>query len=191
VSTVPTGRSGAKVYPAKVKAVLDHALANRPGVEGPLAEVLDRFPEFADRFGDLAGHVERALIDLLAGDSLLVRESVARKVAALRANLAGSDDHPAVRLLADRVALCWLAVHQADLDRATALKAGTAATPARKMTEARADRAHARYLSATKALATCQTLLRPAPSPLQMLRPAAGKPAGANRVADRLSAGVG
>ena len=48
-------------------------------------------------------------MDLFAGECLLMKESVRRQLARLRAELAGGDDSPLVKLSSGRVALCWLA----------------------------------------------------------------------------------
>src|SRR2546423_1456498 len=65
--------------------------------------LLDRKPELWAAFGDAGRCAEDALLDLFAGPCHLMKESVRRQLAVLRAELAGGDDSPLVRLSAGRV----------------------------------------------------------------------------------------
>ena len=62
-----------------------------------------------------------------------------------------------------RVALCWLACHAAEIDRA-ALLSGTGGELL-KAADKRVDRAHLRLITATKTLATVRAHSRQARSP--------------------------
>lgn len=71
------------------------------------------------------------------------------------------------RLLADRIALCWLHLHYAEL-----ICAGLASRPdlaAREAAQKRLSTAQHRYLAVVKALATVRKLLQRAPSPLELM----------------------
>ena len=52
--------------------------------------------------GDLAARVVEGYTDRVAGKNLFEREAVARKLAKVRADLAGPDPSPAESLLAER-----------------------------------------------------------------------------------------
>jgi hypothetical protein len=81
-------------------------------------------------------------------------------------------------MLLERVALCGLAVHAAEIDRGERLREG--ACELLRATDKRVDRAHGRLLSASKALATVRKLLGPALPRLNPLGAPArpGAPAG-------------
>lgn len=79
-----------------------------------LRRLLDAAPDLWKHCGDVARQSEALWIDLIAGRDLLVRESPTRLVAALKAELAGPDAPPLERLLAERVAACWMQTAQAD-----------------------------------------------------------------------------
>src|SRR4051794_12156509 len=79
-------------------ATLDAARKGDLGALQDLHRLLDRRPELWAAFGDAGRCAEDALLDLFAGDSLLLKESVRRQLAALRAELAAGDDAPLVRL---------------------------------------------------------------------------------------------
>jgi hypothetical protein len=132
-----------------------------------LRQALDAHPEIWQAYGDLAAQAQAAWLDLLAGPDVLLRESVERKLAALRAELAGPDASPLEWLLVERVAACWLQTMFADGVYAQARE--PQATPAvlRELMR-RQESAQRRYLASIKQLALVRRLLRPALSPLQL-----------------------
>jgi hypothetical protein len=128
-----------------------------------LRGILDACPEIWQRNGDLARLAEASWLNLVAGDDLLLRESLGRQLEALKAELAGAQPSILERLLADRVALCWLQASYADA--AYAQLSGRGATPAQRAeAQQRQTSAQNRYLQAIKALATVRKLIRPVPS---------------------------
>jgi hypothetical protein len=137
------------------------------GVLPRLRRLLDERPELWEQAGDLARHAEQALLELVAGRSLFAREAVERKLAGLKAELAGPGATPLERLLVDRVGLCWLQVHSLDLE-AAALPRQLAAGPPGVNAQRRLDSAQRRYLQAVKALATVRKLLTPPLAPLEV-----------------------
>src|SRR4051794_13613530 len=78
----------------------------------------DRHPELVSAFGDLAGHAERESLALICRQDHTAREAVRRRAEDLRASLKAECATELERLLADRVVLTWLAVHEAELDLA-------------------------------------------------------------------------
>jgi hypothetical protein len=115
-------------------------------------------PEYVDTFGNMARDAERALIKKATGENLVIREIYAAKLAALRAELAGPQPNAIERLLVERVVACWFQVNHAD---------GIAAWTEQCTLEQgdyhqrRQDRAHKRFLSAVKMLATIRRLALP------------------------------
>jgi hypothetical protein len=97
------------------------------------------------------------VVELLAGDDLARREAILRKLELLRAELAGPGPSPVERLLVERAVACWLQVQDADVRYAQVQPKGP--SPAHnEFLERRMDRAHRRYLSALRTLATVRKL---------------------------------
>src|SRR5262245_52457570 len=101
---------------------------------------------------------EDSLVALATGPNLLLKESLARKLAALKGELAGPGPPLLDRLLAERVAICWLGA--AFSDAAYAQGKGHPA-PVLEHARRRQDSAGRRYAEALKLLATVRKLLSP------------------------------
>jgi hypothetical protein len=164
-------KKGEEPYTEEMRQLLLRAQGGDPAVLPELRELLDARPELWKRLGDLAGHVEEALLGLAAGKSLLARESIRRRLDELRAELAGPAPSAVEKLLVGRVVVCWAQCHLADLEAAQKAKAGPPAAHA----ERRQSGAQARYLAALKQLALIRKLVRPGPSPLELLRAPVGE----------------
>src|SRR5262245_2362601 len=91
----------------ELRRVVERARQGDASVLPELRRLLDGNAELWRRVGDLARHAEEGLIGLAAGDNLLLRESVQRKVAELKAELAPNS--PLERLLVERITACWVA----------------------------------------------------------------------------------
>jgi hypothetical protein len=165
-------------YPEELKGVLERAAAGDASALPALRVAFDDHPELAAWLGDLAEHATRALLDLAAQGCVVAREALGREAAALRGRLRSEARTELERLLADRVAVCWVAAHQADLDLAGRLQGGSGAGPAARAAQRRADSASRRLLSAAKTFATVQKLLRPAEpaKAIQAIKPEVHQP---------------
>jgi hypothetical protein len=108
--------------------------------------------------GDLAREAERSFIRAIAGDNLMSKEAVTRKLDLLRTELAGANPTPVERLLVERVVACWLQVQDADIRYA---RAKNLPMEWGDHYQRRMDRAHQRYVSALKALASVRRLAVP------------------------------
>jgi hypothetical protein len=118
-------------------------------------------PEAIDLLGgDLARQAELSFISNAAGKDLAFREALVGKLAQLRAELAGPNPAPVERLLVERVVACWLQVQDADIRYAQA-QTNNPALAVSDFQQRRMDRAHRRYLSAIKTLATVRKLALP------------------------------
>jgi hypothetical protein len=115
-------------------------------------------PEIAELLGNPAVGVERQIIGLSAGNNLLRKEAMIERLRQLRAELAGPRPSPLERLLADRVALCWLHLHQ--IEWAYFAKSSMAATLAEHYQRC-LDRAQRRFLAAARGLADVRRLALP------------------------------
>src|SRR4051812_41449613 len=92
----------------ELRRVTDRAIRGDATAVARLRQILDDYPAIWEYYGDLARHARLAWISLAAGNDLHLRESLARKAAALEAELAGAVATPLERLLAQRVVAGWL-----------------------------------------------------------------------------------
>ena len=130
-----------------------------------LRRVLDQDRSLWIEFGNLALQAEAGLVKLAAGNDLFLAESIMRKQADLKIELAGGDTNPLVKALAERAAICALQV--AYFDGLLSGRPGSSVAilePLRKQL----DSANKRYLNAIKMLATVKKLLRPSISPIDI-----------------------
>ena len=132
-----------------------------------LREALAANPDLWQTYGDLALQAEGALVRVAAGSNLLLAESLLLKLRALKAELGGESPSPLERLLVERVSASWLQTAYFDGLVAQAAGAGEARQRALQRQQ---DAAHRRHLAGIKQLAVVRRLLRPAPSPLELLR---------------------
>ena len=124
-----------------------------------VAQVFDVVPSVWDSYGDLAAAAETAVVDLWSADSTAKKEGLRRRLAVMRAELAGPEASPLERLLAERVVACWLLSYQADFAYGQAVKdlPASEAEPYQR----RQDRAARQYLKALRSLAEVRRLLVP------------------------------
>ena len=126
------------------------------------------------RIVGIDGHAEAgAGLDLVAGDCLTAKEAFKRELGALREQLVAGASSELERLLCGRVALCWLHMNAAEVDYVSRLNGASVTSPSARAALQRLDRAHSRFLSASRTLATVRRL-RPGPSPLDLIRNASG-----------------
>lgn len=124
-----------------------------------LRKAMDGNAALVESIGNFAAQVEITLLNNATGKALAFKEAVTRKMRRMRADLAGDSASPLERLLADRITLCWLSVHDAEL-RFNQSKDLTWKQV--EFWQRRIDAAHRRYLSAIRTLATVRKLALPA-----------------------------
>src|SRR3954454_3994334 len=107
----------------KVRVTLLKSQGSDPSTLPALCQLLDDHPEVWRAFGDLGRSAEESLLDLVSGKSVLLKESVRRKLAELRQEIGGAEPSPLEKLLVERAALCWLQAHDADARAAGAIEA--------------------------------------------------------------------
>jgi hypothetical protein len=113
-------------------------------------------PEIWQQFGDLAKHVERTLIDLVADGNVALAESVRQRTQQMRASLLDeATDATLEALLIEHVVVSWLELSCA---RIAANQPQQHKGDAR-FCQQRQERAHKRYMSAIRELATIRELL--------------------------------
>ena len=152
---------------ADLAQLLKKAEAGDRSVLPQLRRALDGDPDLWRGYGNLAAHAEASLAMLAAGPNLLLAESLRRKLAELKAELGGESPSPLEKLLAERITATWLQVAYFDALLAQAGGAGDARLRALQRLQ---DAAHRRHLAGVRQLAVVRRLLRPAPSPLELLR---------------------
>lgn len=115
--------------------------------------------ELIEAYGSPAGWMEGRLIQQSAGKNLAMKEAMTRKLENLRAELSGPSPTPLEKLLVDRAVLCWFVVHtyEARYENASDMTIRQGEYHQRRI-----DKAHARFLSAVKALAVVRKLALPA-----------------------------
>ena len=123
-----------------------------------LERLIDTKPDLWNGLGDLARQATWAWLELISGGIRPLSEATAREMNALRLELAGPSPTPLERLLADRVVLCWLQVHHADMACA---RAEGLSIQRGDYYQRRQERAQRRYLSAIRSLACVRRLLLP------------------------------
>lgn len=109
-TTAPAAATAPPTTP--LQATLELARRGNPVVLPKLREVLDAQPELWQHYGDLAGAVERSWVSLLAGKDLLITESIARQLEALRQELGGTNRLE--KLIVERIVSAWLQVQHAE-----------------------------------------------------------------------------
>jgi hypothetical protein len=124
----------------------------------PVLREMLKTPSFLDAYSNVARHAQNALVDKYAGKNLPIKEGLEQKMQSLQAELAGPNPSPLERLLAERIAVCWL--HLYTLESIYARKDSLSVEHGNYYQE-NINRAHRRYLSAIKTLATVRKLAMP------------------------------
>lgn len=140
-----------------IQALLIRAQSGDVSCLPELREALDDNPTLWKEVGDLGQHAELSMLRLAAASNLFVMEAMKRKLADLKAELAGPSPLPLERLLVERIAIAWLQVHYLDLEVAGGL--ATTNTPQAVYAQRRLDSANRRYLQGLRQLATVRRLL--------------------------------
>lgn len=128
--------------------------------------LLDNRAELWKEVGDLSKHSEMTLLSMVAGNNLLAKEAISRKLNELRLELGGTSPTPLERLLIDRIALCWLHLNFLEIDAMASLGKDRGMTQTSVYAQRRLDSAQRRYLQAVKGLAAVRKLLPPPSSVL-------------------------
>jgi hypothetical protein len=161
---------------SEIRGLLDRANQGDSESLPQLRAVLDAHPEIWQAATDLAGHAEDAQIALAAGENMLLRDALERKLDELKVELGRESAPPLERLLIDRIVMCWLQSWYADgvIAQARDMDLRQAA-----FIQDRANRAHRRFLAAIKQLAIHRKLL-PGSPPHRFRRPSPKPPANTN-----------
>jgi hypothetical protein len=143
---------------SELTALVHRGMAGDREVLPAIRRLLDQTPALWEEARSLATQVERAWIQVLAGDNLVTQEILERQVGMLKVQLAGAAPTPLEQLLVERIAVCWLQMQHAELQAATHVHQ---ANVRREWDDRRLDKVQQRFLLAVKALAQVRKLLRP------------------------------
>jgi len=155
---VATAMKSAELASKPAESLSELLKRGRSGDPSSLQKILQN-PDLVDGFGgNLAMQAEVSFVNALAGDDLVFKEVLKRKMERLRAELAGPNPTPIERLLVERVVACWLQVQDADVRYA---QAKDLSTKWGEYYQRRMNHAHKRYLSALKTLALVRKLAVP------------------------------
>ncbi|CAA9529584.1 MAG: hypothetical protein AVDCRST_MAG73-808 [uncultured Thermomicrobiales bacterium] len=147
--------------PAELTALLQRAAGGDEDALAAARGVLDAVPDGWKTIADLGLQAQRPWVEIASGGDALLREALAHELAAMRRELAGPAASPLERLLAERVALSWLALQVADEEAARSFAGGGAGARAAYY-QTQLDRAQRLFLAAARSLAQVRRLLVPA-----------------------------
>jgi hypothetical protein len=104
-----------------------------------------------DHFGNLTTYVEGAWLDRIAGDCAIKREAIREQLAAMKAALAGPDPSMIEQILADQIAINYVAANEA-----AQVEAGTTGGTPQQMAlrTKRAESTQKRLMASIKMLTT-------------------------------------
>ena len=165
MNPTPTTEAEARDEQEVLARLLKRAEQGDRAVLLQLRAALDANSSIWQSYGDLAAHAEASLIELAAGPNLLMALSLQRRLKALKDELGGESPSALDRLLAERVAACWL---QASFYDGLLAQAREASEGRLRMLQRLQDAAHRRFLAAAKTLAVVKKLLKSAPSPVEI-----------------------
>jgi hypothetical protein len=129
------------------------------GDDEALAElrfILDECEQIWQQVGDLGKHAEMAMIKLISNGNKLIAESLARKAADMRLQLAGPDPSPLEQICVQRIVATWLELQWTE----TTFPEPTGKTlDVQKFVLKRKDSAERRFSASVKSLMLVRKLL--------------------------------
>jgi hypothetical protein len=141
----------------------DHASRGDERAAQALLGACREVPRLWDLLAVLPAHARRAWVDLLAGDApdaALARGVIEHDIARKRREVEGENPTPLEALLAERVALCWVAAQHADAVYARKLAGGMSFQEGEYYGR-RCEQANRQLLKAIQTLAQVRRLLAP------------------------------
>jgi hypothetical protein len=143
--------------PQKLEAILMCAAEGDESALPFIREFFDILPSMGDTLG--AQQAEQLVMRALVGKNIVQREALERKLKQLRDELGGPNPQPLERLLVERVVLCWLHVHFAEVQ--FGLVSSISKIERDDYLQRQLDRTQGRYLAAIKCLETVRRLALP------------------------------
>jgi hypothetical protein len=156
MSTTGAGDAGAEGLRKRLELLTEKANAGDRQALADLRAFLDERPEIEGHVGDLARLAEAHWIETVTAGDALASEAVKRRMAQLKADLAGKNPSTVEKLVADLVVVNYVAERHAEI---------AAADPSTKSLDQaafrlkRAESTQRRYLASLKMLAQLRALL--------------------------------
>lgn len=141
---------------ALIKAASEGDVKSR----GPLRTLLATRPDLVESVGTLAADAEEEILALGCEGNVLVEEARRAELNEMRRSLALPTDDALDRFLVERIALCWLALMQAEQSRAAKWSSGVSSEIG-DFWDRRVGRLHADFLRACLYLARVRRLRAP------------------------------
>jgi hypothetical protein len=138
-----------------LQKILERARQGDQTVLPALKEALDDNPGIWRDCYDLVAMSEQAWLNKIVGKDLLASQCLRRHIEQLKLDLVGPAPAPLEKLLADRIAAAWLAVHHAEMAEAFGDASGNKVAAMRLK---RLESANKRFQAAIKALAVARRL---------------------------------
>jgi hypothetical protein len=146
-----------------VTAMTQLAAAGDERASQVLIEACQTMPQLWGYLSTLSSGVMRSWVDLLAPagpGQEIVRRTTEQEIERKRSEVAGKDPSPLERLLAERVALCWVAASYAHAEYTRKLKAGMSFREGECYSK-RCEQTNRQLLKAIESLARVRRLLTP------------------------------
>ena len=143
--------------------MLQRAAAGDEGASHALIDACQSVPQLWETLSTLSTLAVRSWVDLLAPDKPgagIGRRATEQEIARKRNEVAGPDPSPLERLLAERVALCWVAATYADAEYTRKLKEGMSLREGDFLAR-RCEQTNRQLLKAIESLARVRRLLTP------------------------------
>src|SRR5215217_5126942 len=143
--------------------MLHRAAAGDEGASQALIDACQSVPRLWETLSTLSSRAVASWIDLLAPDTPgagIGRRATEQEIARKRREVAGPDPSPLERLLAERVALCWVAATYADAEYTRKLKEGMSFREGEYYSK-RCEQTNRQLLKAIESLARVRRLLTP------------------------------
>jgi hypothetical protein len=156
------GSRSSKLTQDEFRAIIDRANAGDLHSLRQLQQILDERPEIWQSIGDLAKNAELAMIRLISGKSVLLREAMERSLKALRNNISPADPSPLEKLLVDRIVITWMRVQYIETNSVSLADLSLAE---KKFALQQRESAQKLFDAAVKSLRTVQSKLGQLPGP--------------------------
>jgi hypothetical protein len=145
---------------ARANVLMPRVEAGDNEAKAELRQILDGDPDLWIGVGDLALQSELSVLRVITGNNDILKEGITRKLDQLRRDLKGPNPTPLETLLITRVVATWLALTSAETRYHNRIEAGISWDETEHW-QRLIDRAHKRYLSAIRTLATVRRLVLP------------------------------
>jgi hypothetical protein len=143
----------------RLKMLLKRANEGDKDAVAQICEAVRDNKEFWRQVGDLGRITLQVQLKVMYGEDLVLQNGIQRCLAAMREELLSPESTPLESLLVDRIVACWLQVQYADGIYAQRME--NLDIRWNELYQKRQDRAHRRFVSACKALATVRKLAAP------------------------------